>query len=136
MRGGVADRLAPGALVGIDTAVFIYELENNHAYASVVNPFFAELQRGTIRGVTSVVTLMEIMVGPLQLGTPGLAAGIEATLLAYPNLAVLDVTRPIARRAADLRARHRLAPIDSLQVATALEAGATAFPTNDRGLRR
>jgi RecA-family ATPase len=46
------------------------------------------------------------------------------------------VTRDVARRAAQLRARYRLRPADALQMATALVHGATAFVTNDRQLTR
>lgn len=49
---------------------------------------------------------------------------------------ILVVDRAIARRAADLRARRRLRPADSLQIATALEAGATHVVTNDHDVRR
>jgi predicted nucleic acid-binding protein len=49
-------------------------------------------------------------------------------------IAALD--RPAARRAAQLRAEHRLRPADALQVAACLEQGATAFLSNDRELRR
>jgi predicted nucleic acid-binding protein len=136
MRGGLAQHIPAGALVGIDTPAFIYELEGNPAYARTVRPFFAGLELGSIRGVTSVVTLMELIVRPLQLHAPDVADSLEALLLAYPNLSVLDVTRSIVRRAAGLRARHRLRAMDSVQVATALQAGAVAFLTNDRGLRR
>ena len=47
-----------------------------------------------------------------------------------------DVTREVARRAAQLRARYRVRPADALQAATALVHGATAFVTNDRLLER
>ena len=40
------------------------------------------------------------------------------------------------RRAAELRAMHRLSAPDALQVAACLQHGATAFLTNDRKLRR
>jgi predicted nucleic acid-binding protein len=45
-----------------------------------------------------------------------------------------DVTRDVARQAAQLRARFRLRPADALQAATAAVHGATAFVTNDRRL--
>lgn len=61
---------------------------------------------------------------------------VNTALMGYPNLDILDVTREIARRAAEMRARHRLRAIDGLQVATAIQAGATAFLTNDQCLRR
>jgi predicted nucleic acid-binding protein len=54
----------------------------------------------------------------------------------FPNLDVVDITRDVARRAAQLRAGYRLRPADALQVAAALLHGATAFVTNDRQLAR
>ena len=47
-----------------------------------------------------------------------------------------DVTRDVARQAAQLRARYRLRPVDAIQVATALVYRATAFVTNDATLAR
>jgi predicted nucleic acid-binding protein len=57
-------------------------------------------------------------------------------LIHFPHLTLVDVTREVARRAAQLRARHRLRPADALQAATALVGGATALVTNDRSLAR
>lgn len=54
----------------------------------------------------------------------------------FPHLTLADVTRDVARWAAQLRARYRLRPADALQVATALVHRATAFVTNDRRLAR
>lgn len=132
----VADALPPGALVGIDTSPFIYHLEASPGREDVVRGFFASLARGSVRGVTSVVTLLELLVRPLQLAHADAARDFESFLYEYPNLVVLDIDRSIARRAAEIRARYRLAAADSLQVAAAMEAGAVAFLTNDRALRR
>jgi predicted nucleic acid-binding protein len=79
---------------------------------------------------------MEISVRPLQLGRPDVADEYETLLAAFPNLSIVKVSRPIARRAAELRATFRLRPADAVQVATTIERGATAFLTNDKGLRR
>ena len=57
-------------------------------------------------------------------------------LVHFPNLTLADVTRDVARRAAQLRARHDLRPADALHVASALLHEATTFVTNDRRLRR
>ncbi len=53
-----------------------------------------------------------------------------------PHLTLMDVTRDVARRAAQLRARYRLRPADALQMATALMYEATAWVSNDRQLAR
>ena len=65
-----------------------------------------------------------------------MAREYEVLLVHFPHLTLADVTRDVARRAAQLRAHYRLRPADALQVATALVHGATAFVTNNRRLRR
>jgi predicted nucleic acid-binding protein len=122
--------------VGLDTPVFIYHIEGTARFAEPAGVALDELASGAFAGITSVLTLMEIAVKPLQLGRPEVAEEYELLLANYPNLAVAAIDRPTARRAAELRARHRLRPADALQVAACLEQGATAFLTNDRELRR
>ena len=122
--------------VGLDTSVFIYHIEGATRFAEPAGVALDELARGIFAGVTSVLTLMEIAVKPLQVGRPAVAEEYDVLLTNFPNLTVVAIDRPTARRAADLRARHRLRPADALQVAACLEHGATAFLTNDRDLRR
>lgn len=122
--------------VGLDTPVFIYHMEGTARFAEPAGVALDELAGGAFAGVTSVLTLMEIAVKPLQVGRPDVAEEYEVLLANYPNLAVAAIDRPTARRAAELRARHRLRPADALQLAACLEQGATAFLTNDRELRR
>ena len=54
--------------VGIDTMVFIYYLEDHPTYARLTRPLFEALESGKIAGVTSVITLMEILVHPKRSG--------------------------------------------------------------------
>lgn len=125
-----------GSRVGIDTVIFIYQIQGTAAYQGVVQPFFAALAAGQYEASTSVVTLMEVSVQPLRLQRPEVAAEYETLLLNYPHLTVLDVDRRIARRAAALRAAYRFRPADSLQLATAIEWDADLFLTNDQDLAR
>src|SRR5687768_3451853 len=63
---GLVEAIASGSLVAIDTMAFIYRVETSPGYASIVEPFFSALARGTFHAITSVITLMEITVGPLR----------------------------------------------------------------------
>lgn len=123
-------------LIGLDTSVFIYHLEGVSRYAACAGVVFDELATGGFEGVSSVLTLMELAVRPLQLGRPEVADEYEVLLANYPHLTIAEIDRRTVRRAAELRARHGLRPADALQVAACLEHGATAFLTNDRDLRR
>lgn len=92
------------------------------------------IQAGEQAAITSTVTVMELTIRPWQLDQPALAREYEALLAHFPRLTLADVTRDVARRAAQSRARYRLRPADALQVATALVHGATAFVSNNRGV--
>ncbi len=122
--------------VGLDTSVFIYHIEGTARFAEPAGVALEELARGSFIGVTSVLTLMEIAVKPLQVGRPDVAEEYEVLLANYPNLIVAQIGRATARRAARLRATHHLRPADALQLASCLEQQAVAFLTNDKDLRR
>jgi predicted nucleic acid-binding protein len=132
----IARRLPSGGLVGIDTSPFIYHLEGNVSRQKVIEPFFSDLAAGRVNGVTSVVTLLELLVRPIELEAHEAARDFESFLYGYPNLRVVDVDRGVARLAAKLRASYRLAAADCLQLGSAINAGASVFLTNDRALAR
>jgi predicted nucleic acid-binding protein len=129
-------QLAGHATIGLDTSVFIYHLEAHPRYQPLTQELLADVQAGRQTAVTSVITVMELTVRPWQLGRSAVAREYEALLVHFPNLVLADVTRAVARRAAQLRARYNVRPADALQTATALLNGATAFVTNDRNLAR
>lgn len=62
-------------LLALDTSPFIYLVEKHPAFYSKVLPIFASLDAGDARGVTSVLTLLETLVQPLQKGASALADG-------------------------------------------------------------
>ncbi len=134
--GSIAKELARHSVIGLDTCVFIYHLEADPRYLPLTQVALRGIQSGRWLGVTSILTIMELTVRPWQLGQAAVAQEYEALLFHFPHLAVADVTRNIARRAAQMRALHHLRPADALQVATAVQHGATAFLTNDQGLAR
>lgn len=123
-------------VIGLDTSIFIYFLERNPRYFSVVRPLFKGIEQGTWQGAISVITLMELTVHPWRSGKQQVARKYESVLANYPNLTLFDVNRDVARRAAQLRALHNLRPADALQVAGAVANGATVWVTNDKQLRR
>jgi predicted nucleic acid-binding protein len=134
--GQLGERLATHATIGLDTSVFIYHLEAHPVYLPLTQELLAGVEAGRWAAVTSTMTIMELTVRPWQLNRPAVARSCEALLANFPNLILEDVTRDVARRAAQLRVRYRARPADALQVVTALIHNATAFVTNDRSLTR
>jgi len=129
-------RLAKAKVIGLDTSIFIYFLEDNARYGPLAQITLNGIEKGKWQGITSTTTLMEITVRPWQLGREQAAREYEAVLAHFPNLSIVDVDRNVARTAAQLRARHNVSPPDALQIAASLNFGAKAFLTNDKRLSK
>jgi predicted nucleic acid-binding protein len=123
-----------GTVVGLDSAPLIYFVEAHPLYRPYLRPFFEAVERGDIQVVTSAITLTEVLIHPFRQANVSLTMEYSDILLHSPNLATRSVTSEIATLAAKIRAMHGLKTPDAIQLATAQEANATAFLTNDRGL--
>jgi predicted nucleic acid-binding protein len=130
---GLSEDLGPGA-IAIDTAIFIYLIEEDPRYLSLVLPLFEEADSGKRELVTSAVTLLEVLVVPYRIGDVQLAEHYELLLTQGRGIRMVDVTRDQLRAAAQLRAAIGVKTPDALQIAAALGARCRAFLTNDRGL--
>ncbi len=131
-----ARRLASLSVVGLDTAIFIYHLEENPTYLPLTQILFNGIEAGEHRGITSALTLMEIIVKPLALGREAIARQYETLLANFPNLEIADLNRDVIRRAAQIRAAYRIRTPDALQIAAGLIHRVQAFITNDRRLEQ
>lgn len=128
--------LAQHTIIGLDTSIFIYHLEAHPTYQALTTTVLNSVQTGKQRAIVSTVALMELTVQPWRINQPHVARHYEALLAHFPYLTLVDVTRDVARQAAQLRATYQIRPADALHVATALVHRATAFATNDKGLNR
>lgn len=57
-----------GKAVTFDTAPLIYYLEEHPDYSGLTDELFEAIDRREARGLTSVLTLLEVMVKPLREG--------------------------------------------------------------------
>jgi predicted nucleic acid-binding protein len=120
--------------VGVDTAVFIYFIEEDGRFLPAITPLFEAADRGKFELVSSALTLLEVLVVPYRTGNLGLADQYEALLTRSRGVRLIDLTRDQLRAAAQLRAISGATTPDSLQLAAALGAGCSGFITNDRRL--
>jgi len=100
----------------------------------IIRPFFEAMDKGEFRVVTPMVTLLEVLVHPLRYGDSFLAQQYRDILLHARGLTTLPLSQDIAEEAARLRAVYNIRTPDAIQVATAIQAGAQFFLTNDERL--
>lgn len=132
--GKLKQALQGHRVIALDTNCFIYYLEAGNWAEELKDMLFAPLEQGKFRAVTSVLTMAEILVRPKSQGREDVCQEYLLLLSAYPNLDIVPVTLDIAVRCAGIRSEHRVRTPDAIQLATALEKGATLFLTNDLDL--
>ena len=134
--GTLEQALSEHTTIGVDTMPFIYLWEQHPRYLPLSEALFRYLKEPDVQGITSLITLIEACVLPRRQGRQDLIHDYERALLHSRQVHTLAIDATLARRAITLRAEHNLRVPDALQIAAALEAGATAFVTNDRQLEK
>ena len=121
--------LSEGATVLVDTAPWIYVLEDHPVFAQRFTGLFEAAELGRIQLALTTVTLAEVLTGPFKAKQTALAKRYEKTLGRYR---VVPLSAQVAALAAQLRVQYRLKLPDAVQLASALDIGAAALVTHDR----
>lgn len=125
-----------GQKVGIDTSILLYLLEKNGQYIDKARIVMLAVQSGKYEAVFSSIGLIEILTGPKRQGHHEIAARYRETITHFPNLIIGGMNEAIVEIASDLRATYGISTPDAIHIATAIDAGAKKFITNDKALKR
>jgi predicted nucleic acid-binding protein len=117
----------------VDSNVFIYALDGEGALSSQARALLSELEMSGF--VASQVVLTEVLCKPARVSAE-LGTRAREFLASFQRLKWVDIDAGVAERAAWLLAAHagKLKPFDALHLASALQAGASVFWTNDQAL--
>ncbi len=124
------------ALLAFDTAPIIYFVEANPNYDALVTAIFQRVDDAEIIGLTSVISLCEVLVYPIRHKNIALKQRYLNILQNSPNFSTKSINSSIAETAAELRAKYNLRTPDALQIAAALGNNCDAFLCNDKDLKR
>lgn len=131
MRG-----ISEGQIIGIDTMVFIYHLEDHPDFSTITERLFDAVEKGKFHAITSLITLLEILVKPKKEGLTKVVSDYRDLLLTFQNLKFIPVDLRVTDLASTLRAKYSIRTPDAIQIATAIAEGAAAFITNDDQLKK
>ncbi len=125
--------LPASGFIYVDAQIPIYSVDSHPQYGAVCAPLW-QVVSATI--VSSELTLMETLVGPLRSGDTVKQNQREA-LWQQINTRLLPITQDVLREATRLRAViPALKTPDAIHAATALLNGCVLFVSNDTGFRR
>lgn len=120
----------------LDTAPFIYWIENHPVYAEKVESYLIDTRLEGDFLVTSVLSFAEYGVMPERIGRKDLIQSFEELLEDF-NFEYLEISHSIARISFQLRAKYNfLKSMDALQLAAAIKSGCATFLTNDKRLMK
>ena len=121
--------------VYLDANVFIYAFETIGARSDHAWWLLEAIEDNELLGVTSELTLAELLVGPMQTGDDELAKGYQSMIAPGESFEVAPVSRNILIEAAMLRSTTRSLKLpDAIHVASARIAGCQFIVGNDRRL--
>ena len=126
-----------GKAVAFDTSPLVYYIEQHPQYWQTTDDLFNAIDSGDAKGMTSVLTLLEVLVQPIRSGRLDLANQYRQLLERSRGISLFPVLGDTCEVSARLRAKYEwLRTPDAIQVATALQHGAEMMVTNDDRWRR
>ena len=103
---GQLTTLITGKWVALDTAPLIYYIEEHPDYLPLADELFTAFDSGVAQGVTSVLTLQEVLVKPLRDGRSDLADVYRQVLTNSANVTLRVIDEAICESAAQMRATY------------------------------
>lgn len=128
--------LPSSGIVYVDANSIIYRIEQVAPYLTVAAPLWNALDAGQQEVVTSELSVLEVLVKPIQAGATRLEDLFRQVLYSTRGFTLIPIDRLVLEEAARLRAHHGLKTPDALHAASALLAHCTLFVTNDPAFRR
>jgi predicted nucleic acid-binding protein len=115
--------------VYVDANIVIYAVEKIEPFASLLDPLWVASQRSEIAVVTSELTWMECLAGPIKMGDHILESTFRGFLTA-DDIRLTPIDIRVWDEAAHLRSLGLRTP-DAVHAAAALSVSSTIFLTND-----
>ena len=116
-----------------DSMLFIYWLEDHPQYAKQVDAIHSRMKQRQDRLITGAFTFGEVLAGTYRKGRAELADQFR-TLLRSVVAEIVPFTVETAEHYARIRGALGTTPADAIHLASAAQAGADLFLTNDKSL--
>jgi predicted nucleic acid-binding protein len=132
------EKAVSGKKVLIDTNIIIYLTDNVLPYAALSHRLFEMIENGDTKGIVSIISIGEIMQGPLRKGLDQAALEVKDYLINFPNLSCEELTFSVLDIVGvDPKiAWPKLRTLDAMIIATALKNRANKIISNDNHFKQ
>jgi predicted nucleic acid-binding protein len=127
-----------GKKVLIDTNVIIYLTDTVAPYDALSRRLFEMIENGEVTAVISIISVGEVMQGPLKNGFDLAATEVKDYLLNFPNLYCEELTIEILNIVGSDRriSWSKVRTVDSLIIASALKNNVNKIISNDKHFKQ
>ena len=118
----------------IDSNIIIYLTDSVQPYDSLAQTLFRMIEAGEAEAVFSILSIGEVVQGPLRKGNIGLAKKVRDYLLNFPNTHCQEITIDVLERIGDDNriTWKKLRTVDSLIICSGLVCDIQLIVSNDR----
>ena len=127
-----------GRKVLIDSNIIIYLTDSVNPYQTLAKLLFQMVEAGDAAAVISILSVAEVMQGPINQNQPALALEVKDYLVNFPNCRCQEITVDVLERVGSDRTIEwkGLRTVDSLIIASGLVNGADHFISNDQHFKK
>ena len=122
--------------VYLDSNIFVYASTSKESVGIKAREFLAKIKEGTVEGITSVLSLDEVMWTLNKLAGKKTAHEIVSSLFSFPNLTLVDATKGILASALQIYLQEEIHPRDAIHLATMRFKNTDKIATNDSDFDR
>jgi len=132
------EKAISGKTVLIDSNIIIYLTDSVSPYVALSRRLFEMIEIGEVSALISIISVGEVMQGPLKKGLNQTALEVKDYLLNFPNL----FCDPITNKVLDIIGKDnriqwsKLRTVDSLIIASALKNKVNKIISNDNHLKQ
>ncbi|MEA3360099.1 MAG: type II toxin-antitoxin system VapC family toxin [Thermodesulfobacteriota bacterium] len=127
-----------GKKILIDTNIIIYLTDMIQPYEPLSRLIFEMIEIGDASAVLSIISVAEVMQGPIKKGRHQNAQDVKNYLINFPNIFCQEITMGVLGRMGknNLINWSRLRTTDSLIIASGLSNGVELFISNDTHFKK
>lgn len=127
-----------GKKILIDTNIIIYLTDMIQPYEPLSRLIFEMIEIGDASAVLSIISVAEVMQGPIKKGDQQNAQDVKNYLINFPNIFCQEITMDVLDRMGrnNLISWSKLRTTDSLIIASGLANGVELFVSNDTHFKK